>query len=64
MVDLKRYRLEQENKNKIGSENELLKKEDGSDDLYTSLISSDDKRAALAHALLKLDEKTNTYINV
>ena len=61
---LAKYRLEQESKNKIGSENELLKKDDGSEDLYTSLIYSDDRKATLAHAFLKLDEKTNTYINV
>lgn len=61
---LAKYRLEQENKNKIGAENELLKKDDGSEDLYTTLISKDDKKATLAHAFLKLDEETNTYINV
>lgn len=57
------YRLEQENKNKIGSESELLKKDDGSEDLYTTLVSSDNRKATLAHAFLKLDEETNTYVN-
>lgn len=61
---LAKYRLEQENKNKIGSESELLKKDDGSEDLYTTLISKDNRKATLAHAFLKLDEETNTYINV
>lgn len=61
---LAKYRLEQENKNKIGAENELLKKDDGSEDLYTTLVSKDDKKATLAHAFLKLDEEANTYINV
>ena len=61
---LAKYRLEQENKNKIGAENELLKKDDGSEDLYTTLVSKNDRKATLAHAVLKLDEETNTYINV
>ena len=61
---LAKYRLEQENKNKIGAENELLKKDDGSEDLYTTLVSKNDRKATLAHAFLKLDEETNTYINV
>lgn len=61
---LAKYRLEQERKNKIGSENELLKKKDGSEDLYTSLVSNDVRKATLTYAFLKLDEKTNTYINV
>ena len=61
---LTKYRLEQENKNKIGAENELLKKDDGSEDLYTTLVSKNDRKATLAHAFLKLDEETNTYINV
>lgn len=60
---LAKYRLEQENKNKIGSENELLKKNDGSEDLYATLVSNDDKKTTLSYAFLKLDEKTNTYIN-
>ena len=61
---LAKYRLEQESKNKIGSESELLKKDDGSEDLYTSLVSNNDRKATLAHAFFKLDEETNTYINV
>ena len=61
---LAKYRLEQERKNKIGSESELLKKDDGSEDLYTSLVSSDNRKATLGHAFLKLDEETNTYVNV
>ena len=61
---LAKYRLEQERKNKIGSKNELLKKDDGSEDLYTSLVSNDDRKAALSHAIFELAEKSNTYINV
>ena len=61
---LAKYRLQQENKNKIGSESELLEKDDGSKDLYTSLVFNNDRKATLAHAFLKLDEGTNTYINV
>lgn len=60
---LAKYRLKQESENKIGSESELLKKDDGSEDLYTSFISSDDRKATLAHAFLNLDEETNTYVN-
>lgn len=62
LILLAKYRLEQENKNKIGSESELLKKDDGSADLYTSLVSNDNRKATLAHAFLKLDEETNVYI--
>ena len=61
---LAKYRLEQENKNKIWADSELSKKDDGSEDLYTTLVSKDDRKATLAHAFLKLDEETNTYINV
>lgn len=61
---LAKYRLGQENKNKIGAENELLKKDDGSEDLYATLVSKNDRKATLAHAFLKLNEETNTYINV
>lgn len=43
---------------------ELLKKDDGSEDLYTTLVSKDDRKVTLAHAFLKLDEEINTYINV
>lgn len=61
---LAKYRLEQENKNKIDSENKLLKKKDGSNDLFSSLVSSDNRKATLGYALLKLDEETNTYVSV
>lgn len=63
LMFLAKYRLEQENKNKIGAESELLKKDDRSEVLYTTLVSKDDRKATLAHAFLKLNEETNTYIN-
>ena len=42
----------------------FFKKDDGSEDIYNTLVSKDDRKAALVHAFLQLDEETNTYVNV
>ena len=54
-----KYRLEKEKENQIGTN--FVYNEDGSEDLYSSLMRNDMKKATLSYCIQELDEEDNMY---
>lgn len=56
---LAKYRLEKEKGNQIGKN--FAHDEDGSEDLYSTLMSNNTQKATLSYCIQELDKKDNTY---
>ena len=59
---LAKYRLEKEKENQIGKN--IVYKDDGSEDMFLSLMKNDIQKATLSYCIQELDKEDNTYKTV